>query len=121
MSGLKLGREKRCAFPAPLIPAYRNCPSSETPRTFGSLPANCDEIALPERSRAVTVFPRLLAVLGTEMKKTWCTGSKIKLLDVGAFVVKASLSPPVPVPAAAPTKNDDGFDVPFGSTTTTWA
>src|SRR6476661_10733515 len=103
------------------MPAYKNSPSSETPRAPGSLPANCDEIALPERSRTVTVFPRLLAVLGTEIKKTWCTGSKIKLLDDWGMVVKAKLVPPAPVPAVAPTKNDDGFDVPLGSTMTTWA
>src|SRR5215472_6238272 len=37
------------------------------------------------------------------------------------MIVEANVAPPVPVPAAPPTKNEEGLDVPLlGSVTVTW-
>src|SRR6185437_12224741 len=80
--------------------------------TCGSLPANCEEMAFPERSSAVTVFPCTAEVLGTETKNTWWTGSNNRSLACWTSVWIAKLAPAGVVPAVVPTKNVEPAELP---------
>src|SRR5689334_23422168 len=74
---------------------------------LGSLPANCVEITLPERSRAEIVFPCAPAAPGTETRKTRRRGSNCRSFDVWLMVETAKL-----LPALFPTKKVEPADVP---------
>src|ERR1041385_6915629 len=80
--------------------------------TCGSLPANCEEMAFPERSSAVTVLPCVAALPGTEIKNTWSMGSNSRSLAGCVNVSTAKLAPAAVVPAVVPTKKVEPAELP---------
>src|SRR5215469_9309194 len=94
------------------MPEYRNWRSPERASTLGRLPANCDEMTLPERSMAEMVLPvwPTEAEGGTDNRITLCSGSNTRSL---ADRLRSVTANPVPAkPFFAPVKNVDPADVP---------